>query len=428
MSPLLIKTAIAGVVKASAAVVAFVLTAVVARALGAAESGLFLFGFSLLSALSVFFRLGLDNVVLRYIGAEGTSELAQQKLNTGLLWIVLAVVPFCGLTALFADPISELVFNKPELAPVLQWLMLALPAMALFMLLAMGFQGQHRVILTTIYQNLGLSALFVAAFAAIFVYEKYYAVGSVASWLNAENAAMIYALSALVVCTSALLLWYSQSGVSFSVGRLRDSELWSASSNLWAASCMSLAVVWSGVLIAGAYVSSEDLAYLTAAQRTATLTSFVLMVVNMVVAPRYARLWKEGNIAQIQKLAKWSTRGMIAIVLPIVAVMIVFPKFVMGLFGEGFEQGALLLTIMAIGQFINVATGSVGYLLNMSGHERDFRRVTFFAGPLTIILALAFTHYWGALGAASATAIGLSVQNLLALAMVKKRLGFWPIG
>lgn len=36
MSPLLIKTAIAGLVKASAAVVAFVLTAVVARALGAA--------------------------------------------------------------------------------------------------------------------------------------------------------------------------------------------------------------------------------------------------------------------------------------------------------------------------------------------------------------------------------------------------------
>ena len=119
---------------------------------------------------------------------------------------------------------------------------------------------------------------------------------------------------------------------------------------------------------------------------------------------------------------------MIAIVLPVVAVMIVFPEFVMGLFGKGFEQGALLLTIMAIGQFINVATGSVGYLLNMSGHEKDFRRVTFFAGPLTIILALAFTHYWGALGAASATAIGLSVQNLLALAMVKKRLGFWPIG
>lgn len=428
MSPLLFKTAIAGLVKASAAVVAFALTAVVARALGAAESGLFLFGFSLLSALSVFFRLGLDNVVLRYVGAEGASKVAQQKLNTGLLWIVLVVIPFCGLTALFADTISELVFNKPELVSVLRWLMLALPAMALFMLLAMGFQGQHRIVLTTIYQNLGLSALFVAVFAAIFCYEKYYAVDSVISWLNAENAAMIYALSALVVCISAFVLWYSQVGVTFSVGKLRDSELWSASSNLWAASCMSLAVLWSGILIAGAYVSTEDLAYLTAAQRTAMLTSFVLLVVNMVVAPRYARLWKEGNIAQIQKLAKWSTRGMIAIVLPVVAVMIVFPEFVMGLFGKGFEQGALLLTIMAIGQFINVATGSVGYLLNMSGHEKDFRRVTFFAGPLTIILALVLTHYFGALGAAIATAIGLSVQNLLALTMVKKRLGFWPIG
>ncbi|MFP6788343.1 MAG: MATE family efflux transporter [Thalassolituus sp.] len=177
-----------------------------------------------------------------------------------------------------------------------------------------------------------------------------------------------------------------------------------------------------------AYVSSEDLAYLTAAQRTATLTSFVLMVVNMVVAPRYARLWKEGNIARIQKLANWSTRGMILFVTPIVTVMIFYPEMIMRLFGSEFEKGARLLSIITVGQFVNVATGSVVYLLNMSGHERDFRRVTFFAGPLTIILALVFTHFWGVLGAASATAIGLSVQNLLALAMVKKRLGFWPIG
>jgi Na+-driven multidrug efflux pump len=56
------------------------------------------------------------------------------------------------------------------------------------------------------------------------------------------------------------------------------------------------------------------------------------------------------------------------------------------------------------------------------------RRVTMFSGPLTMICALVFTLQWGVLGAATATALGLSVQNLLALGMVKKRMGFWPIG
>ena len=428
MSPLLLKTGIAGLAKAAAAVIAFVLTAIVARTLGAAESGLFLFGFSLLSALSIFFRLGLDNAILKYVGAEGISELAQKKLNTGLLWIVMTVVPFSCLSALLSDPIAILIFNKPELATVIRWMMLALPFMSLFMLLAMGFQGQHRVILTTIYQNLGLSTLFVVIITALIYADKYNFLPLGLTWLDAHHFSMIYAFCALLVGLSGFAVWYSQAGVSFSLGKLKDTELWAASSNLWVASIMSLAVVWSGVLIAGAFVSSEELAYLTAAQRTATLTSFVLMVVNMVVAPRYAKLWRGGKVAQIQKLAKWSTRAMILMVLPVVLIMVLLPERVMSLFGKGFEQGAVLLAIMAIGQFINVATGSVGYLLNMSGHERDFRRVTLFAGPLTIVLALVLTKLGGALGAAVATAIGLSVQNLLALFMVKKRLGFWPIG
>jgi O-antigen/teichoic acid export membrane protein len=197
---------------------------------------------------------------------------------------------------------------------------------------------------------------------------------------------------------------------------------------LWAASSMSLAVQWSGILMAGIFVSSSEIAFLSAAQRTAMLTSFVLMVVNIVVAPRYARLWQENKKQEIQNLAKWSTRGMIALASPLVAAMIFIPGTIMGLFGDEFVVAGNLLAIMAIGQFINVATGSVSYLLTMSGHERDFRRVTFFAGPLTVILSYFLILEYGVLGAAIATAIGLSLQNLLALAMVRKRLGFWPIG
>jgi O-antigen/teichoic acid export membrane protein len=119
---------------------------------------------------------------------------------------------------------------------------------------------------------------------------------------------------------------------------------------------------------------------------------------------------------------------MVLLVMPVIAVMLIVPDFIMGLFGDEFVVAGNLLAIMAIGQFINVATGSVGFLLNMSGHERDFRRVTMFAGPLTIILSYVFIVQWGVIGAAVATAVGLSLQNIGALFMVRKRLGFWPIG
>jgi O-antigen/teichoic acid export membrane protein len=96
----------------------------------------------------------------------------------------------------------------------------------------------------------------------------------------------------------------------------------------------------------------------------------------------------------------------------------------MGLFGEEYVQAAHLLQILVVGQFINVITGSVGYLLNMSGHEKDMRNVVFFSGPLALGLGLFLTPIYGATGAAVATAIALASQNLIAVYMVKKRLGF----
>jgi len=93
-------------------------------------------------------------------------------------------------------------------------------------------------------------------------------------------------------------------------------------------------------------------------------------------------------------------------------------------FGEEYVQAAHLLQILIIGQFINVITGSVGYLLNMTGHEKDMRNVVFFSGPLALILGFVLTPLYGATGAAVATAIALASQNLLAVFMVKKRLGF----
>ena len=104
--------------------------------------------------------------------------------------------------------------------------------------------------------------------------------------------------------------------------------------------------------------------------------------------------------------------------------MLLFPEFLLGFFGAEYRQASLILQILVIGQFINVITGSVGFLLNMSGHEKDMRNVVFFSGPLSLGLGFFLTPIYGTTGAAIATAIALASQNLIAVYMVKKRLGF----
>ncbi len=42
----------------------------------------------------------------------------------------------------------------------------------------------------------------------------------------------------------------------------------------------------------------------------------------------------------------------------------------------------MMLRVLAMGQFVNVLTGTVAKLLSMTGHERDLRKLALFGGPL----------------------------------------------
>lgn len=417
---ILIKTIVAGFAKSAAALIAFCMTVLVARLAGIEESGLFFLAISILAFLSSFFRLGLDSVFLRLIGADGGTSKSIGAVTTGLCWSLMSSIVFTVIIYFNSEFLAVSVFSKSKFQNVIEIMVWALPFMVVFMLLSFGFQAFYKVVWATIFQNLGVSSLFLI----LIIFADFHDLE-----LSATAMSMCYLVAGVLTCILSLFLWLKHVRIEWVfAGKLKNLELWRSSSNLWAANTMSLVVQWSGMLIAGLFVTSSEIALFSAAQRTALLISFVLIVANMVVAPRYARLWQEGKLNDIQYLSKVSTRAMIALAMLPLAAMVFVPQFIMGLFGDEFAKAENLLVIMAIGQFVNVATGSVGYLLNMSGHEKDFRRVTFFAGPLTIILSFWLILDYGVLGAAIATAIGLSLQNIGALFMVRKRLGFWPIG
>lgn len=415
---ILVKTLIAALVKVMAATIAFFMTVIITRTLGAEESGLFLLGMSLLAISSVFFRLGLDNVLLRLISAEQGAGSSVDAATTGIVWSVFASVVFSVFVFVLSDSIAELLFKKKELSSVLSILVWALPVMVIFTLLSFCFQGVYRVIAATFFQNLGVSLVFIFGFLSFYF-------SGVA--LNAANASYIYSISAIFISLLALYAWHHQIKGVWKFSFINKS-LWESSSKLWVVNTMCLVVEWSGVIMVGALASSSDVAYLSAAQRTAMLTSFLLLVANMVVAPRYALLWNNNNTKKIRVLAKLTSRVLITFSLPLVFVMIAFPKSVMGLFGAEFVVAGNLLAILAIGQFFNAALGSVGFLLSMSGHEKDLRNVTLIVGALTIILNYILIGYYGTTGAAIATSVGMTAQKLFALFMVRKRLGFWPVG
>lgn len=405
---LLVSSAFAFVIRVVGAVSGFAATFFIARHLGASEAGYYFLAFSVVTVISAFSRAGLDNTVLRFTGSA--PDLAINTVLKSLQLILLFGAFSTFVLYFFSAYFSETFFSKPELTPVLKNMTLGVIGLSALTISAMALQGLRKVSASIFVINIAVNLLLI--FSLYVVVE-----------MSALQLARVYALSSIAVGFVGFSLFYlyrpraEKSAISWR-------ELFASCGPLWIVVIMSQMVQWSGQFMAGAYVSSEALAQLAVAQRTAMLSSFILIAVNLVVAPRFAELYRKNDMAQLERLAIKSVKLISLFALPVIGVMLLFPSFLMSLFGSEFKEGAMLLQILAVGQFINAMTGSVGFLLMMSGHERDMRNVTLISGSLALLLTWLLTAQFSVVGAAIGTAIAVATQNLLAVYFVKKRLCF----
>jgi O-antigen/teichoic acid export membrane protein len=409
---------IAFMVRVLGAIASLIMNLVIARSLSVEQSGLFFLAFAICSAVGMLCTLGLTNAFIRFIGgyhAEDNWSVIKGVVNKGLKASFICASIVGGGVYLSSGFIGDYVFNKPLLTPILKYVAFIIPLYAVYQLLSFAFQGLHKPIPSIFFQSISTQIL--VAIGVIVL--------GILSFEGTSSAvAIILLLASLFSFIVSIFLWFKQPSLNVKADFSKTKELIASAQPLWVMMLMAMMVQYSGQIITGIYVSSADVAYFAVAQRVAMLTSFVLIAVNLVAAPRFAASAKQGNGSELRGTSLFCSRIMVVMATPVLVFMLVFPEFILGFFGEEYKQASLLLQILVIGQFINVVTGSVGFLLNMTGHEKDLRNVVFLSGPLAVILGLMLTPMYGTTGAAVATAIAFASQNLLAVFMVKKRLGF----
>jgi O-antigen/teichoic acid export membrane protein len=389
---------------------AFIFNLIIARQLGAEQTGYFFLAFSLVMFLSAFTCLGFENTVLRF-----TSEYVKQGaavkaiLNFALQKIMPLACLIAFLLYFLAEPLATNGFNKPHLADVFKMISPAIIGFSVVLVVAMSLQARHKLLAAIPCQN--IAHLFLCSGFVLFLTLD-----------TAQDIALYLSLSLGI--SSSFFYWYSLRGLDNQGTRPNNTQLWQSARPNWVITLMTQTLQWFAPIMIGIWLLAEDGAYFSVAQRIAMLTSFILMAINLVVAPKFAAFKAADDMDNIRKTALFSVRLLLISALPIISFMLVFPSFLMGLFGDDFKQGALLLQILVLGQAVNVITGSVGYLLTMSGNERDMRFVTIFSCITVVVLTCTLTPLYGAVGAAVATAFSLAMQNLMAVYFVKKRLGF----
>lgn len=413
---------IAGVlcVRVLAGVVVLLSYLLVARVLGAAEAGLYFLAFTVVTVVSAVARLGLDSSLVRFIAAF--SEGQQWNRVNGIVRLAIIVVTLfsvavASLICVLAGPLADLLFRRPALDEVLRVAALAIPFVTVSFLLGRAYMGLHAANRSIFLQNIGVALLFCGLFGM--------------AWLLLPKVSAVTAAGCLVIGSAVLALmalwsWYRQAWTAWSGDEMR-AQLLATSTPLWVVTIMNMVGTWGGQLASAPWLTPEEYAGFAVAQRLSHLIGVTLSIVNMVAAPRFAAMHHKGDMASVAQVAQFSLRVSLLLAVPAVVVLCIAPGWFLALFGPGFSGAAPALVMLVLAQLFNVAAGSTGFLLTMTGHEQDARNIAVFSGVLTVPLSLVLTMGFGLPGAAVAIAAILVIQNLMQVLVVRRRLGFNPM-
>jgi O-antigen/teichoic acid export membrane protein len=160
--------------------------------------------------------------------------------------------------------------------------------------------------------------------------------------------------------------------------------------------------------------NEESIGYFRVAITGTTVLALSLTAVNAVSGPKIASMYKQKNVDGTQQVLTQSVKLSTMSSVPLAIGLILFGEYlIVFLFGQEYAPAANLLSIMCIGQIVNVSMGSVGLVLNMTGNERYALRAQIINLVLTVGLLAVLVPMYQATGAAIAVSIGLVFWNLL---------------
>ncbi len=386
----------------------------VARMLGVRESGIFFLALTIVAFAAVIGRLGLDNTMLRFTASEvaaGNWEKVVGIQNKGLWLSGGASILVTAVLLASASGIANYIFGEPALARPLQIMAASILPFNLLMLYGELLRALKRIGRYALVQSVGVAGI--SSVLLLILYNS----------LTLAGVSVVYVLACGGVAIFAASMWWQAAPqIAGLRGEFRVDTLMRTALPLLSVALLQIIVASTSNVLLGLWHGSEAVAIFTAANRTAVLTSLVLLAINSIAAPKFAALYQQRDHKALGKLARSLAKMSILLASPFLLIFTIMPARVVGLFGIEFVVGAQALTILSVGQSVNVATGSVGFLLIMTGHETLYRDNVLATTILHLLLQVVLVWYYGVIGAAIGSAITMILVNL-----VSTGLAYWKL-
>lgn len=172
--------------------------------------------------------------------------------------------------------------------------------------------------------------------------------------------------------------------------------------------------------------STREVGIYSVSIRISDLIGFFLVAFNIVVAPTIAELYAKGRKIELQNTLVRAARLIFVLSLPVILFLALARNWYLPFFGEEFIAASDSLLLLTLAMTINIAVGSVGYILLMTKHDKINLFILIFSTLMNIILNYILIPDYGMNGAAIATAVSIIFNNVTMLIFVMVKLKINP--
>jgi len=418
MKDVMRRTSTAMILRFSRTLISFVFNVILARMLGADGVGVYFLAYTVTRIASIIGRVGLDQAVLRYVAAGSSQGQLNQIVGVYRYAVLITSTLSVLATAIvfLSAPLFGQLFNEPSLVEPLRIMSFSIFPWALIFIQSRALQGMERIGDSIFIEMLGIP--FVNIPLVLVMTAGYGLIGAAGS----------YVISTFLILLLGVLLWRKITpdlrGVE---GEFDLKLLMTTSMPLFWVDFTIIVMGMTDTLILGVLATSTDVGIYDTAKRVSALAGAMLSPINMVVAPKFAGMYAKGEIQKLGRLARNSAKFVTVISIPYLVLFMLVPEWILSVFGSDFAEGAPALMVLALSGFVNAFTGSVGFILVMTGNEKLMRNNAIATSIFKIILQLSLIPFLGFLGAAIATAIADATRNLISVYLVYRQFGIITI-
>ncbi len=407
------------IVKIGASLLAFLINVVLARFLGVTEYGLFIYAAGWLNILLIPASLGFDQLLVRQI-AVYQSHNEWDKLRGTYQFAMSRTLGMSIVIALSLFGVIYFTSSSQALVQVFCWAALLIPIGAIIRIQQATLQGLHFVALSQLPQFIIQPSILLLLSFVVYYWAKQSLMAPQVMGLNVLAGAIAFLVGSRLLQRSLPL-------GSFTVDAVLDLQSWIPN--------LVPFMLVGGIFILNEQVSTvmlgllsntRQVAIFTAAEKWSVFTIFMLQALNPALAPLFASLYARHERERLQNIVTLSSQVIALFAfIPLLAFVIV-PQVFLSTFGDDFAVGKIPLIVLGVGQFINAFTGSVGFLLIMTGHERTVAGCFAIGVLVNLLFGIGLIPFMQATGAAISAAASIIITNILLSVFVFRKLKIIP--